>query len=215
MVQAILNGTKTQTRRVAKVKGCKPFLPEPGWTLEDIERWNKDYHPYGKPGDILWVREEHLIEFAQNGAVINVTYKDAFQNFYYKELSLDLNKKLRKRKTIGKWQRARFLPKELAIHFLKIKSIRVERLQEISEADAIAEGITEYGPFGEFKGSKRKEGGGTPYYAFQKASRAFQDLWESIHSEESWKANPFVWVIEFERTEKPIVPNVPQVTFNH
>lgn len=57
MIQAILAGQKTMTRRILKVKGCKPFIPDNSWDIDTISKWNKDYHPYGQVGDILWVRE--------------------------------------------------------------------------------------------------------------------------------------------------------------
>jgi hypothetical protein len=202
MVHAIVEGRKTQTRRVCRHQH---------WTHSELVDVNKNGITkkvdrnvtciYGEPGDVLWVREEHLITFSEDRKWITVEFKDGtILRWYYKELSLNLLKKLYRRKTIGKWQRARFLPKELCHRFLRVKSVRVERLQDISEQDAISEGIQQSTigfknydknyPVAEFIG------GGTS------ATRSFKSLWQSINGAESWDANPWVWVVEFERITK-------------
>ena len=96
------------------------------------------------------------------------------------------------------------MPKEAARIFLKLTNVRCERLQDISEEDAVAEGIERYGPFGEFKGDPHPSGGMMRFRAYRKAARAFQDLWDSINAKKyPWKSNPWVWVYDFERIEKP------------
>ena len=127
MVQAILEGRKRMTRRVLKVKGCKPFIPDNSWDIATISKWNKDYHPYGKVGDILWVRESfHLSEFPIADG--KYSYKASMDN-----PNAIYNK--------GIWKPSIHMPKEACRLFLQIKDIRVERLQDISEEDAKAEGI--------------------------------------------------------------------------
>jgi len=204
MVHAIVEGRKTQTRRVCRHQH---------WTHSELVDVNKNGITkkvdrnvtciYGEPGDVLWVREEHLITFSEDRKWITVEFKDGtILRWYYKELSLNLLKKLYRRKTIGKWQRARFLPKELCHRFLRVKSVRVERLQDINHKDAIAEGID----------SKNTVVSLTPVTAyrdyvnqdnyFQRPDYSFMTLWQSINGPESWDANPWVWVVEFERITK-------------
>lgn len=220
MVQAILEGLKTQTRRTKgledmadskfKYKGIPDGLPAThafarmfnGHWVETIHK----FCPYGQPGDVLWVREEHLIYWEELSHCWIVQYKDdTIKNFYYKQLSLDLNYRLKKRKTIGKWQRGRFLPKELCRIWLEVVSVRVERLQDISESDAIAEGI----------GCGFQLNSGYPDYQHvnngvcevtqDTAAMSFCSLWQTIHEGKNsdWNNNPWVWVIEFKQIEKP------------
>ncbi len=189
MVQAILNGRKTQTRRVVKPQGkaaCFDIAMRTDgsnkWprNLDADERFISDMKcPYGQVGDVLWARET-VSQFSMGG-------------IYAYKADNDPDDKG------TKWRPSIHMPKAACRLFLRIKSIKVERLQDISEEDAIAEGCCLYGPFGEYKGSIHPSGGSMRYRAFSNASRAFQDLWESINGENSWKANPWVWVIEFER----------------
>ena len=168
MVQAILNGTKVQTRRVVK-----------GTTLDWL---NKEFImdlslcPYGEVGDVLWVRETFAkIKSLETGLTYILPKAD---HEHYKE-------KIIQGSTI-KWKPAIHMPKEACRLFLKIKDIRVERLQDISRGDAMAEGC----PFPNIA----KETFPTVW---------FEELWCKINGEQSWNENPWVWVIEFERIEKP------------
>lgn len=195
LIPATALGLKTQTRRTVKSKNCHPKCP------------------YGEPGDLLWVREEHLITYDPKAKKWIIEYADGFvQEFYYKELSLQLNKRLIKRKTLGKWQRARFLPKAFARLFLLVKDVDVERLKDISEKDAISEGVEECLPFtGEYrcylcrdnKSSKEICFYHDEYDGWITAKESFMTLWLSINGPGSWDANPEVFKISFERTEKP------------
>lgn len=188
MVQAILNGTKKQTRRIIK--------PQPIFK-ENVGKWfkNEKINEVGSQdfvidfiiknatyqvGDILWIRE---------------TFIEWSGKFQYKPLPYG--------EELGKWKPSIHMPKEAARIFLKVTNVRCERLHDISEDDAIAEGCSLYGPFGEYKGSIHPNGGGMRYRGYSTAKRAFQCIWETINCKESWKQNPFVWVYEFEVTEKP------------
>lgn len=195
MVKSLLDGRKKMTRRICKHQH---------WSFSELNDVNSNgitkktdrsvSCPYGQVGDLLWVREEHLITFENH--FWSIEYKDeAETTLYYKKLSLNLNKRLAARKTLGKWQRARFLPKELSRLWLKITNIKVERLQDIIEEDAIKEGIL------------RKKVHGTVWYddylqpnTFPHIDpcESFRSLWISINGLESWNANPWVWAIEFE-----------------
>ncbi len=200
MVQAILEGRKTQTRRVIKeIRQSKYHENRFDFSFKkcaavNIEKEDicsnelplislLDQCPYGQPGDVLWVRETWAL------------LSDHPYPTQYLYAATD-------KKTPGsKWKPSIFMPREACRLFLKITNIRVERLQDISESDSSKEGI------------KMRVGGVTPYDSFyqipnnptqfQTAKQAFKSLWQSINGPESWDSNPFVWVIEFEKTEKP------------
>lgn len=196
MVKAILDRTKKQTRRVIK--------HQPSET--GVSAFNDGEHPqmkcpYGKVGDVIWVREtwrkyynvdengntdfdKEIIEYAaDNPPMIPEMDGDGFQVF-----NKDGSEKF------ISWKPSLFMPKEACRIFLKVKSVRVERLQDIKEQDVKKEGagqeVRQMWLFGHLQ-SGRDE-----IYR-----RSFQRLWESINGPESWEANPWVWVIEFERVE--------------
>lgn len=179
MVQAILAGRKTQTRRVSKHQY---------WSHSEIIDVNRNgifqkvdrnvSCPYGKPGDLLWVRES-FVKFE--------TFNETL--FSYKaspKTNLDVN-----------WRPSIHMPKDAARIWLRITNIRVERLKNITEEDAIAEGVeniteSKYGFLCKWNDSK------TGDTILGTAQTAFSYLWKSINGEQSWKENPFVWVVEFE-----------------
>ena len=206
MVRAILQGRKTQTRRLLKPQPeyRKNFdgkggvfgtwfngsnLEHPKFFLKDVE----PYYPYGQPGDLIWVRESHRVFYSSTTKTFTVQYSDGiFKDFYYKSLSLNLIKKLKKRKSLkkGSWVSARFLPNELARIWLRNKGYKIERLNDISEEDAIAEGVEQRGTcFRHYH---------LPDAATEHARHSFQTLWNSIHGPGSWQANPYVWALSFE-----------------
>lgn len=190
MVQAILEGRKSQTRRILKFKWLES---EPkywvkvgevypgGWDemdyglYQDFEtkdhKWmNMSRCPYGQVGDVLWVRESfskpiicNLEERTQRNGFI---YKAGFKN-----------------PELHKWKPSIHMPCTAARIFLLIKNIRVERLQEINMHDILAEGIIE---------PERYDDPETVKYLFK-------ELWDKINGKRaSWESNPWVWVIEFE-----------------
>lgn len=202
MVQAILEGRKTQTRRIVKNKYCNtdlvkannilyerqndipaPYKSEDGKTIRRI-RIHEECIPQYQKGDILYVRET----WAEN--ILN-------DKFIYKADEQQGDEIIR-----GKWKPSIHMPKKAARIFLEVTDVRCERLQDISEEDAIAEGIEHIGPFGEYKGSPHPDVKGI-YRAYGQANRAFQDIWSDIFGKQSWDDNPFVWVYEFKRIEKP------------
>lgn len=191
MVQAILAGRKTQTRRILKVKGCKPFIPDSSWDIESILEWNKNYHPYGQVGDVLWVRESFN--------VVTEKFPEEKKVFVYKETMVSKN---RAASTEWKWKPSIHMPKEACRIFLQIKDIRIERLNDIKEKDAISEGIKMTWISDNPRQCKFKNylnnGSGSTYPV-----ESFRSLWHKINGPTSWVKNPWVWVIEFERIEKP------------
>jgi hypothetical protein len=101
-----------------------------------------------------------------------------------------------------KWKPSIFMPKKKCRIFLEITDVRVERLQDISEEDAIAEGIKKTWINDDIKQCRFKN-----YINDGKGSKSpidsFNSLWVSINGKDSWKANPWVWVYEFKVVEKP------------
>lgn len=186
MVKAILEGRKTQTRRVIKSKSLLACLNNPAEKgFDGIE----SLCTYGKVGDVLWLRESFRYDVIQdrNGVFNDVyCYKTDFPDEHPKILS---------------WKPSIHMPKTACRIFLQIKSIRVERLQDISEKDAIAEGV-------QFRkvidqGLGYKVYGVTFDQQTSSPAFSFQTLWKYINGFDSWDANPFVWVIEFQRIERP------------
>ena len=187
MVRAILDGRKTQTRRVIKPQPMQinnevPLIQEIKGKLIAVQKQNC---PYGKVGDTLWVREGFRIDEGDldtyrvygeysAGGPLNV-------GLDIREFGLWFKRKYRHRKTSG-----RFMYKSLARIFLEITGIRVERVQEIDENGACAEGCELYD-------SKTN----------LDCVRTFERLWDSINAKRApWKDNPWVWVVEFKRKDK-------------
>lgn len=191
MVQAILAGRKTQTRRLTglEIPNQKPSSYEfLGWdkniaVFKSPEGKFRDCEPRYREGDILWVRE---------------TTADLRGTFRYRaDNDSDL-------KLFTGWKPSIHMPKEAARIFLKVTNVRVERLQDISEEDAIAEGIASFNHG--FGGSPR----GVWYRDYKHLSHncrprdSFRTLWQSINGKKHpWDTNPWVWVYTFEQTEKP------------
>jgi hypothetical protein len=202
MVRAILSGNKTQTRRVMKHQVCEPGIVEidsDGYCMivEDngvkIQGW---HCPYGKPGDHLWVRETFaycvlgtdMCDESHSHSIPAKQYeKDCKSlNTYHIAYAADPDEEA----IIGPWRPSIHMPRHASRITLEIISVRVERLNDISEEDAIAEGIDE---------SKSDSAISQGWY--ERPRRAFMRLWESINGAGSWAKNPWVWVIEFKRVK--------------
>ncbi|WLX85525.1 hypothetical protein [Klebsiella pneumoniae] len=183
MVRALLDGRKTQTRRIIKdctvgrdpiskfIKIEKKFI---GCYPEDVPELIRECCPYGVPGDRIWVRET----WAEAGAsapdlkLYRANYPEHVPSIYE---NVPPAEEIR-------WTPSIHMPRTASRILLEITDVRVERLRSMSQDDARAEGvIAASGPM--------------------EAGLAFRELWDSIYGEESWKANPWVWVIEFKRVE--------------
>jgi hypothetical protein len=194
MVQAILAGRKTQTRRVVKPQ---PELTESGFkwkgfyygTGSSDERTNRNFAhaacPHGKVGDVLWVRET-LEQSVTGGALYRAGGKVGESLAENEFLNWD------DFSTTQKVIPSIHMPKDAARIWLRIKDVRVERLQDISGSDCGSEGMQVTG----LTLSSIE-------VHWDELKRQFKSLWQSINGEKSWSENPFVWVIEFERIEKP------------
>lgn len=194
MVRALLDGSKTQTRRVCKpaikhslsyvipvqdpaYPGQRPPHITPGW-FGDEEGDIQFYSPYGQPGDQLWVRETWARTVVGAGTAM-VVYREGDNRTDYG----------------GPWKPGIHMFQRDSRITLEITGVRVERLQAISEVDAIAEGCTQ-NHNGYYWGGPHPVSG---LKQMATAKSAYQDLWESINSPGSWNSNPWVWVIEFKR----------------
>lgn len=207
MVRAMLDGRKTQTRRVVKAQpdapvtdaiprrdyphgpptvewywrpkfGHRQSAPSAGWDFKC---------PYGQPGDQLWVREAHFINDYRGAQVpegertdCEVVYRaDPLPCWEGEEQYIP-------------WRPSIHMPRWASRITLEITSVRVERLQDISEEDAIAEGPP---------GLQFPAPPGSFWVTEDGRRRAFRRLWEEINGPDSWDANPWVWVVEFKRLE--------------
>ncbi len=190
MVNAILDGRKTQTRRIVKPtkdrngSGCQLAPCE---IAGEVNGGDYALCPYGQPGDRLWVRENFL--YLMHGDVTAGDIKYC--------ASID-SRSAAGSKNPGYWWRKRpsiHMPRWASRITLEIVSVRVERLKQISERDALQEGI----------GLVLADNWPDPKAmseAVAKSRRAgFKLLWESINGSDSWDTNPWVWVVEFRRVE--------------
>ena len=181
MVRAILAGQKTQTRRVIKPQPTRPRWNNIGWL-----GWN-DGHGYRmKPpcedGDVLWVRETWS---TTDKCGLYPNWPTDGIHYIYKadDPTCDAAKEAR-------WYPSVHMPKQAARIFLRAKDVRVDGLQAIDEETAIAEGFADF-----------------PAGTDSRLTR-LAELWDKTIKREDlrefgWHADPWVWVIEFERCEKP------------
>lgn len=179
MVRALLDGTKTQTRRVVKpVRGyehndvCRPDMAAESWDV-----WWHGTHetvgvmqtcPYGLPGERLWVREA-VAEIS-----CRLTYRADTDDGAHC--------------VVKRWTPSNHMPRWASRILLEITSVRVERLQDIGTEEIQAEGVVT-----------------ADADIMERGCRArvidFTNLWESINGAGSWDANPWVWVVEFKRVQ--------------
>lgn len=199
MVRALLVGTKTQTRRVMKTEAALGrdalFAPRgskkhaPTFLLPDATVLAVDHCPYGKAGDRLWVRETFM-DLRGTGVEHRMKLDDPLQRYAYGADSPPGSYGDETRKDYGlKWKPSIHMPRAASRITLEISSVRVERLQDISPDDCIAEGAWPI--------EKRDLGRG------HEAVAAFRSLWEGINGPDSWVVNPWVWAVEFKRTGAP------------
>lgn len=189
MVKAILAGNKTMTRRIIKPQPVDigenaPYIQEPKQIGEGIIFNRKKYIkcPYGMPDDRLWVRET----FSQHPEYVDFAYRADGEDEYE-----DSDGGIWE----PKWTPSIFMPRKFSRILLEIVNIRVERLQQITRADALNEGITwDANTDGFAVGNKGCcFHGSDPVISFIK-------LWNSINADRyPWDNNPYVWVIEFRR----------------
>lgn len=190
MVRAILAGRKTVTRRpirflhdgpvTAMREHVAPHRDSPpgdvSWSAEhehgkrgrvDVVVVEQGIRcPYGQVGDRLWVRETWGIELAERreGAAGEVVYRTVYR--------------ADNPSWGGKWRPSIHMPRKACRLVLEIVSVRAERLQDITEEDAINEGMNYY-------------------LSFRNRRAAFAHKWNEIHGQGAWESNPWVWRLEF------------------
>lgn len=208
MVRAILDGRKTQTRR--PIKGIDPDCLEETMSKAQWARVNRERPawfgasylcPYGQPGDRLWVRETCRAH-ERNDGLDGVLYPadNAFVPIAGTNESVDRWITLNSyRGARGATVPAIHMPRWASRITLEIAGVRVERLQDISEADAAAEGIDKTAAgFWSTYGQREVDGTYSP-------RASYQCLWDSLNAARGhgWDANPWVWVVEFKRIASP------------
>ncbi|MBJ8706250.1 hypothetical protein I5369_00475 [Citrobacter freundii] len=217
MVRAILDGRKTQTRRIMAIQpehselGLRRVIDSKNgrdngkyfWSQSDargLKMRSKVFGcPYGEVGDRIWVREtyqgplfdyEHMESYLEDSSKFEkpefCVYRadgNPAPEFYDADDNLHCG-----------WSPSIHMPRWARRITLEITGVRVERLNSISQEDAQAEGmeLTGWRPT-----YSDPDSGGEVWTPYDN----FAQLWESIYGEESWKANPWVWVIEFKRIE--------------
>lgn len=210
MVQAILEGRKTMTRRIIKTThhgwdcqkmifalsrtikahftkissliGFHAFFTGDGF--EDHKLGTKC--PYGQLGDVLWVRETWCLP----------SLYDGFESDYYFKAGFS-SANIETRHASKSWKPSIHMPKEAARIWLSVEEIRVERLRDITQEDAISEGIKFSRLFEEWGGVVPHPKVKDHYRWYANPVDAFNNLWIHINGEESFKANPWLWVVKF------------------
>ncbi len=202
MVRALLAGTKTQTRRIVKPQGAV-LTDHLARALKVRPPTSQNAPvvpcPFGQPGDRLWVREQHHITLldARSVSVRYSTGEVAKEiTIGAREFALYCARKKPKAVTQG-----RFMWRCLSRITLEIVSVRVERLQEITEVDAMDEGVAfkQYSAGRTIYNDYRGDGDFT--IGFSSARSSYRTLWEKLNGAGSWALNPWVWVVEFRRVE--------------
>lgn len=206
MLQAILEGRKTQTRRLIKPQPTKQRKVEQGekylsgateegvtskdMTNVDINIDNLLEDNPIKKGVILWVREKwRNNDDIKESYLYKLNYNSEYDCY---EENFELKK----------WERSIHMPEKAARTFLKVKDVWVEKLQDITDEDSIQEGVESF-----YDGTSA----GLLYVDYYRgaafhlpsARKGFKSLWQSIYGIESWDENPWVWVYSFEWIDKP------------
>lgn len=207
MVRAILGGRKTQTRRLvpewqlpSETKQDAGDYPDNRWMAiaQRDRRWGfgvfgateescaaqltESLCPFGSRDDRLWVRETFAVGLCTKSTMAyRATHKP-------EDLDEGWDERIR-------WKPSIHMPRYASRINLIITNAHVQRLNDISESEAMEEGVPP-------AGSLAQGGYLTPMGDFATAKVAFQRLWESIYGEESWRSNPWVWAIEFKRVER-------------
>lgn len=192
MVRAILDGRKTQTRRMITPREFhRSDTPGYDWTFRDqAARWhdyrNKDFikakSPYGVPGDQLWVRETWSFVGKQGVFDLHQARPDNCTPIYRTDGT-----------EVESWFPSIHMPRWASRITLEVTGVRVEQLQDISEEDALAEGVA-------IDKGHIFQVAGHPQWGHITAVGCFETLWGAINGKRApWASNPWVWVVEFER----------------
>jgi hypothetical protein len=193
MVRALAAGAKTQTRRLWKMpSGCGWYEElggeREGWFVDHGQPWwlhaSECRCPFGMIGDRLWVREAWRAPAScDHIPPRSISDSEAVRFMADETVGADPG--------FGKGRPGMFMPRWASRITLRVTGVRVERLQDISEEDARAEGAPEL----------LSVDGGYVEHAMGCHRDGFAHLWASINGPDSWDANPWVWVVEFRRVD--------------
>lgn len=197
MVRAILEGRKTQTRRIVKLQPAAIVQDSFGRFATDNGYSFTGYIecPYGVVGDQLWVRETWRTEERASDMVDGVLFQDGtFRPIEDSGAAAILWIDAHANGKYGDdWRSAMFMPRWASRITLEITGVRVERLQDITEEDAKAEVASERPAHGKIVGNLGRAG----HWQFR---QGFRELWDEINGKRaSWGSNPWVWVVEFKK----------------
>jgi hypothetical protein len=255
LLPAILDGRKTQTRRIIKPQ---PILVGNTWTwpedgrnskaswadfIRDPSRGMERFCPYGHAGDRLWIKEPwQYYDWDEDGRPkIRYRLDDATAwcdppdewtdriGDIWVELSEPVNYNIDRRACDRRWRSPMFMPRWACRTTLEIVNVRVERVQDISEDDARAEGVdplfteaemarhpdlaitareswTNYlwhGRWGKYgMGNAKSDAWPYQFSGYKDPRLSYSSLWEAINGPGSWDANPWVWAITFRRVTR-------------
>jgi len=213
-IRRILAGGKTQTRRIVKpqpphneVHGPEMYTPAkvgpggkivPGGDQYGVYGASGEWGvkcPYGQPGDVLWVRESFQLPLDKKDMAPK-EYVETYQKWAWKyRFPADGTKEQAKAASIhfGRKRPSIHMPRELCRLRLRVKDVRVERVQDIAEADAKAEGV-DYGPVKATPNDRKA-------FDTLSARDSFRNKWNDIHGDGAWERNDWVWVVEFSRID--------------
>lgn len=196
MVRAILAGTKTQTRRICKKAGVPYFVEVKAGRIDGQKRELLKLCPYGQPGDRLWVRETWAA--AESPLVEHTFFRADGEGQHGFQGPLSYWKRQ------DKWKPSIHMPRWASRINLEVTGVRVERLNDIGAADAIAEGIEVFadGLYRDYSEPLAASVKDDPRAGMCfEAVESYRTLWESINGTGSWDLNPWVRVVEFKRLE--------------
>lgn len=206
MVRAILDGRKTQTRRIMKNQPAGDY-PETPALIRNVGtgfQWHGLYGessifncPLGSIGERIWVRETFRVH-SRASDVATLVYRASVRNSWTEQTHRVPVAVCNKPAIPEKWTPSIHMPRWASRITLEITDVRVERLHNISERDSLREGLFQLPASGRYCLQP-----GMQYFgmASHSAKEVYSWLWASIYGEESWAANPWVWVIEFKRVE--------------
>jgi len=216
MVLAILDGSKTQHRVVVKPQPQIVSSNDASWRDDKSDLWRnsaqyaRDCSPFGVPGDLLWVRETFS---AWHGGMT-----DCGEEWDEVEGPLSewgphsdvhgvptIEYAADRKRSATRWRPSIHMPRWASRITLRVVSVRVERLQDISETDAIAEGVrrvTKDGTIHKYCVYDSRDTSSVPWQDMPRtAVEGYTNLWDSLNKKHPWSSNPWVFVLDFERVE--------------
>jgi hypothetical protein len=194
MVRALLDGRKSQTRRVLKKTAAMDALAVFGPQFLTLPG-NIDLIGYA-PGDRLYVREAHAIGFEyEDGCPVLTDSGDMIEAVFYRADDPGLIWYECGDEVKTPWRPSIHMPRTASRITLTVTEVRVQRLQEISEADAVAEGCAWSDLWEGF--TPCPDAGDARYFNSRSAARSFKQLWLGIHGPDAWDANPWVVAVSF------------------